>query len=271
MTSIEDFYTDQGPSEEAVGTLLDQSLHPRGPEMLFDLAAEVGLGAGKRALDVGCGGGRHMFGLARRFGCSAFGVDPVQAQIDRAREAVEREREAEPSVASLVHVARARIEALPFADSSFDLVWARDMLIHVPDLLAGLKECRRVLKEGGHALVFQMFATPWLEPQEARRLWPPLAAVARNADPEFFEESVRQAGFTVVTRDEIGSEWREFAEESGEQKTSRRLLRAARLLRGRDRLAPEIGRAAYEATLADCLWGVYQMIGKLSPRVYALA
>ena len=35
---------------------------------------------------------------------------------------------------------------------------------------------------GGRMLVFQMFATPWLSEGDAARLWPPLAAVARNAD-----------------------------------------------------------------------------------------
>ena len=37
-------------------------------------------------------------------------------------------------------------------------------------------------------LVFQMFATPWLDPTEAERLWPPLAAVPANTDPERFPD-----------------------------------------------------------------------------------
>jgi len=145
------------------------------------------------------------------------------------------------------------------------------MLIHVEDLTAGLNECRRVLAPNGHALVFQMFATRWLEPSEARRLWPPLAAVPRNADPEYFEACVHCAGLSVLSQEEIRSEWLELAEEGGERTTSRQLLRAARHIRARDRLLPQLGRQAYEATLADCLWGVYQMIGKLSGRIYVFA
>ena len=268
---IEQLYGDTGLSEEEVGAIVDQSLHPRSRDMLFDVAAGLGLARGQRLLDVGCGDGRYLFELTRRFGCVAFGVDPVRANVQRARAARERTRENEPVVASLVHIARGRIEALPFSDSTFDLVWARDMLLHVGDLTAGLRECRRVLAPGGHALVLQMFATPWLEPAEARRLWPPLAAVPRNVDPEYFEACVHRAGFTVGSREDLRGEWREFAEETGERTTSRKLLRAARLIRARDRFLPELGRPAYETELADCLWGIYQMIGKLSARVYVLA
>ncbi len=42
------------------------------------------------------------------------------------------------------------------------------------------------------------------------------------------------------------------------------------MIRDADRLRAELGRVAYEVELANALWGVYQMIGKLSPRVYAL-
>lgn len=43
----------------------------------------------------------------------------------------------------------ADIQNLPFEDESFDIVIANMMLYHVPNLDKGLKEVRRVLKEGG--------------------------------------------------------------------------------------------------------------------------
>ena len=35
--------------------------------------------------------------------------------------------------------------------------------------------------------------------------------------------------------------------------------------------AEHVGGDAYEAMLTDSLWGVYQMIGKLNPRLYLLS
>ena len=45
-------------------------------------------------------------------------------------------------------------EALPFDDGLFDLVTGLDVVEHLDDDLAGLKEMRRVLCPGGHALLF---------------------------------------------------------------------------------------------------------------------
>jgi hypothetical protein len=118
-------------------------------------------------------------------------------------------------------------------------------------------------------LVFQMFATPWLEPSEATRLWPPLAVVPHNTDPTRFEQAITAAGLRIEHRDELHSEWREHAEEHSGHRTSRQLLHAARLLREPDRFKATLGDD-YAVELANCLWGTYQMIGKLSPVVYVL-
>ena len=50
-------YDDGSISEEAAHAL-DRSLGPRGPEMLFDLVRDLGIGPAHLALDVGC---REMF------------------------------------------------------------------------------------------------------------------------------------------------------------------------------------------------------------------
>ena len=36
-------------------------------------------------------------------------------------------------------------------------------------------------------------------------------------------------------------------------------------------LVAHYGREHYEATYASCLWGIYQMLGKLQPTIYLLA
>jgi SAM-dependent methyltransferase len=271
--SIGELYADAGLAEdEAAAALaeLDRDLRPRGPDMLFDVAQRLGLPAARRVLDVGSRDGRHQFELARRSRARVLGIEPVAANRRNAVRSRASVAETEPDVAGRVAFVGGIAEAMPFATGAFDLVWVRDVLIHVPDLVSALRECRRVLAPAGSVLVFQMFATPWLEPAEAARLWPPIAVVPSNTDPAAFESAIDAAGLAVVERDVVASEWREFGETQVERRTSKQLLRAARLLRDRDRKIEVLGRADYEAELADCLWGVYQMIGKLSPRVYVL-
>jgi SAM-dependent methyltransferase len=266
--TLEEVYGEGSLSHGTADSLLDESLSPRGPDMLLDRAGELGLGAGDVVLDAGCGDGRRTAELVRRSGCTAVGVDLVMANLDRRHEVLAAEENVE--VAARIRFTQADVQRLPFADASFDAVWCRDMLIHVPDLVAAFRECRRVLRPGGWMLVFQMFATPWLSDDDASRMFRPLAGVRSNADPAHFEASVTEAGWRIERVEHVRSEWREFDEESGPGRTSRQLLRVARMLREPDRYVAVIGRAGYEAEVADSLWGVYQMIGKLSGRVYVL-
>jgi ubiquinone/menaquinone biosynthesis C-methylase UbiE len=91
-------------------------------------------------LDVGCGTGANLEMLSE-FG-EAEGVDISGEALTFCRER------------GLENVKQGEAEALPFADSSFDLVTGLDVVEHLDDDLAGLKEMRRVLRPGGHALVF---------------------------------------------------------------------------------------------------------------------
>jgi SAM-dependent methyltransferase len=54
----------------------------------------------------------------------------------------------------LENVKQGAAEALPYEDNSFDLVTGLDVVEHLDDDLAGLKEMRRVVRPGGHALLF---------------------------------------------------------------------------------------------------------------------
>ena len=51
-----------------------------------------------------------------------------------------------------VEFVRGDVQALPFEDASFDVLTARHMLYHVPDIAAALLEFRRVLRPGGRFL-----------------------------------------------------------------------------------------------------------------------
>jgi len=255
---------------EAFAAALDQSLAPRGPGLLFDLVAELGLPPGSVAVDVGARDARHCIELARRFGFAVHGIEPVRRHLDDAARALEALAAAEPEVAARIRVDEGVAEQLPEPDGSVDLIWCRDVLVHVQDLEAAFCEFGRVLRPGGRALIYQMTTTDWLTPAEAARLWPPVGAYASSADPQRFEAAIAAGGLTVGQCIQLGGEWREQSEEDGEGRTCRQLLHVSRLLRNRRAYQERFGADAYEAMLTNCLWGVYQMIGKLNPRLYVL-
>ena len=168
------FYDEYPRIEEAFGALVDQSLDPRGPSMLLQIVRELDLRPDSVALDVGCGEGAHSFRLATHFGLQVLGVDPVQRHLDLAREA---RRDVPEEIASRVTFGRGSAIHLPVADSSVDLVWCRDVLVHVPDLEAAYAEFARVLRPGGRAVIYQFVATPLLSAAEAAWLFPVMGVV----------------------------------------------------------------------------------------------
>jgi ubiquinone/menaquinone biosynthesis C-methylase UbiE len=263
--SLEDLYEPPGMPKEAFAAQINRSLNPRGADMLYDCMADLSLNASHRVLDSGCRDARYACQLAERFGCAVVGVDPLAYHVERAREEIDRAGQAERVIAL-----EGRIEALPADDASFDFIWCRDVLSHVADLRAGLAECARVLRPGGAMLVYQTFATGLLEPNEAAWLYPPLSVVPQNMDSAYFEHACSSAGLGIRKRDIVSSEWREHWEEDGTRRTSQQLLRIARMRRDRERMIAALGEKPYAIELADCTWGVYQMLGKLCPIVYTL-
>ena len=249
-------YGEFGRIEESFHAALDESLAPRGPDVLYDLVAAFGLPERAVAVDVGCGDGRHSFRLAERFGFTVVGVDPFPVRAERE----------DPRVSFEAGAA----EALPLDDGSVDLVWCREALVHVTDLDRAYGEFARVLRPGGRALVYDMFAGGRLDPREAAALWNALGVVATNTDPARTEAAIATAALRLDERVDLTTEWGEWAEEH-DGKPGRRLLWAARLLREPDLYVAKFGRDAYDVMLGDCLWHVYGMLGKLDRKAYVLS
>jgi SAM-dependent methyltransferase len=269
--SVEQVYAGAFAESDAFDHALDQSMQPRGFGLLLDLVAELGLEPGATAVDVGCRMAHFSISLARRFSLNVHGIDPLTHHIDGARAALAELVTAEPDVAARVQVEIGKAEQLSEPDDSVALIWCRDVLEHVPDLGAVFREFRRVMRPDGHAVIYEMMATDWLEPQEAERLWPPIGVYADSVNPKSFDAAITDSGLTIDQCIDLHGEWRERDEEDGDGMTSRQLIHASRLIRSRQEFQDRFGVDAYNAVLNNCLWGVYQMIGKLSPRIYVLS
>ena len=262
--TLEEDYDHFPRIEAEFQAFLDESLNPRGPDFLNDIVESLGLPPGASVLDLGCGEGGHSIRLARDFGFTVLGIDPIQRNIDVANEGLTDAAKDGPHLRERVRFDLGSAEAMPARDASVDLIWCKEVLMFAA-LDAAFAECRRVLRPGGRMLIYQVFRTDRLEPLEAEMMFPAVATM-RN---EQVEEAFKAAGFVVDEHIELTSEGGEFLEEDSGA-TGRRLLHAARLLRDPDRYIARFGRTAYDIMLADCFWHVYRMIGKLSARVYVL-
>jgi len=259
-----------GQIEDALNESLDESLRPRGPEFLYDLVARMHLPARSVALDIGCGSGRHTIELASRYGLAVSGIEPASLELNGAITTLASRSAAEPRLHDLVTFEVGSATALPVIDGSIDLAWCRDVLCLVEDLQGAYAEMRRVLKPGGHALVYQMFATDRLERREAEWLLPTMGCVPANMDPGVHESVIHESGLTTEHCYVLGSEWGEYEQEHT-GKPATKLLHAARLLRDPQRYIDKYGATNYNIALGDALWHIYRMIGKLSGRVYVLS
>jgi SAM-dependent methyltransferase len=103
---------------------------------------------GNRCLDVGSGGGRIAFEVARSGQQQVVGVDPSRAQVQRfARRGHTGQRSS---------VVQARAENLPFGDDAFDSLYSSCTWKHWPDPAHGISECVRVTRTEGPIVIIEI-------------------------------------------------------------------------------------------------------------------
>lgn len=112
---------------------------------LRDIKAHAAAQLAGRVLDIGAGMGGLVVALARQgVKVVAQEYNPAYCQIIKLRA-----RRYNLDVA----VVNSASEALPFADASFQLITAWDVLEHVQDVPATLHELQRIIAPGGRAIV----------------------------------------------------------------------------------------------------------------------
>jgi SAM-dependent methyltransferase len=120
-------------------------IHPGGRRSTHQMLELAGLAPGQRVIDVGCGVATTAIEVARRFGCHVTAVDIDPLMLTRASANVRA------SGVDTVLVAKADIQALEFADQTFDRVLIEAVTMFVDRRLA-VREVVRVCRPGGRVL-----------------------------------------------------------------------------------------------------------------------
>jgi hypothetical protein len=117
--------------------------------------------------------------------------------------------------------------------------------------------------------VYTTVATGRMESKEAAWLPASFGLVPESMDEQVVEAAFQAAGFQMHSKEPLGSELMEWVEEH-EGRASRELMRLARMLRKPAYYQELLGAGRYEVALANYHWGLYILLGKLSPTLYVL-
>jgi SAM-dependent methyltransferase len=93
-------------------------------------------------LDAGCGDGRYLAALDAELPERIAGVDISERILETARARTPR-----------ADLRQANLESLPFDDGAFDLVLSSQVIEHVLDAPAAMRELARVLRPGGTLII----------------------------------------------------------------------------------------------------------------------
>ncbi len=136
------------------------------------------LAPGAQVLDAGCGSGRTLQDLVDYGEVHGVELDPEAAELARGRDHGE--------------VLVGRLEELPFADATFDLITCLDVIEHTPDDRVTLTELRRVCRPGGWLLVtVPAYQALWSQHDEANHHY-------RRYSRTMLTDAALGAGWTVA-------------------------------------------------------------------------
>lgn len=139
----------------------DGFLSPGGSEEVARILGDADL-AGKTVLDIGCGvGGIDVLLVEQHGAAHVTGIDVETALIETSKRNVQR-----AGLSDRIAITQVTPGPLVFDDDTYDVVFSKDSMIHIPDKAQIYSEIFRVLKPGGRLCFSDWFGSAAPETSE---------------------------------------------------------------------------------------------------------
>jgi SAM-dependent methyltransferase len=165
------------------------------------LASLAGIGPGSRVADFCAGLAGPARYLAHRYGAEVTGIELTPARVKGAAELTKL-----VGLQDRVRVLEGNAMQVPLPDASVDAVVSQEAFLHVPDKTRALAEAFRILKPGGRLAFSDWIAHRPLSTADAELMWQGMA-VTGLYDLESYAALIEQAGFTVISVEDLTADW----------------------------------------------------------------
>jgi len=186
--------------------IYESKMGPGGLYLAAQMSRRMGLAAGQRVLDLGCGGGASSVFLAKRFGVAVVAVDLVATATDKYR------RFQQHGVEERVIPLNLDItEKLPFATSYFDAIFCMDSVHYYGGSIDFWAHLLPHLKPGGILCLgspcfnveftADMLESLPVEYDDGSGTW--TQEFSRYHSPEWWRDLLAQTGLEVLEAGEL--------------------------------------------------------------------
>lgn len=169
--------------------------------------------AGEKVLDAGCGVGGSSIFLAEEIGCEVIGITLSAQQVERAKANANA-----AGIKERLAFQQADYTATPFADSSFDVIWALESAVHDPEKQGFFSEANRILRPKGRIVMGEYIKTTALMQPKDHKLfhqWLDAWAISDLSTLPHLIAVAAEHGFEAATIQEVTpqiskSSWRMY-------------------------------------------------------------
>ena len=178
--------------------------HYGGTEVLDALADAAGIGSEHHVLDVCSGMGGPARWLAYQRNCKVTGLDFKLGRVEAARNITQR-----VPLDHLVDFVHGDAAAMPLPSSRYNDLISQESWLHIPNKVALISECVRVLKPGAAIVFTDIVVRSELDRPTEERLAAEMHT-ANIASADSYVALLEKHGCAVAVQDDISSEWKDI-------------------------------------------------------------